>query len=172
MCVKFRNYARCIDSIAMFRQPIQIPQRQVMRLLQLRFDFVSTTTIAIKTTIQLQFNSSRQYVNEGTNSYQTLYIENWWKGYTMQRWQSKDATWCWSVGVNAILITVMYTIASLCPAHDASTRLTNERVHFSSQSNRSRIEVELQSNRNCNSHLSSVYEITLKPIQKTQNTIH
>ena len=35
-----------------------------------------------------------------------------------------------------------------------STRRKNEHVHFSSQSNRSRIEAESQSNRNCNSRFT------------------
>jgi len=58
-----------------------------MHLLQLRFNFNSAMTTAIKITIWLRFDLSKwaswQYVNEGMNSYQTTFhFRSVWNGYT------------------------------------------------------------------------------------------
>ena len=70
---------------------------------------------AITIAIRLRFDSSKwaswQYVSEVMNSYQTTFYFGsvWFVKGLYQRRQSKDATRCWSVSVNAILITVTYT---------------------------------------------------------------
>ena len=85
--------------------------QSLKRLLQLRFDFDSTIAITIKIAIRLRFDSSKW-----ASMSMKAWIHARWhftSGMCDQRRQSKDATWCSSVSVNAIVITVTYIITSL-----------------------------------------------------------
>jgi len=129
------------------------------RLLQLRFDFDSTSIRLWfdydddnSTTVRLQFDSSKwaswQYVNEGMNSYHTtFYLGSVWKGYTNvdNRRMLPDvdpSAWMPFLLPWRTLLRhyIPRPLPSYWPRH-LSTRRKNEHVCFSSQSNRSRIAI-------------------------------
>ena len=121
-----------------------------------------TTTIAIKITIRLQFDSSKWaswlYVNEGMNSYQTIFhFGSVWKGYTnVDNWRMLPdvhlSAWMPFLLLPWRTLLRHYMLRPLPSCYDAYRR--DEKMNMFNF-RRSRIEAESKSNRNCNSRFSS-----------------